>query len=269
MPSLTLRRRLERLVGPIGLLVVLFSPIVQWVSDSLKADRLIRQSPFSLSDVQLVLILSMLIVIYESINSRTEQSEVGDESKIIMNRNQSDYYEIWEEVRGYRDVEIDAVGHSFNTLWFNFIKKFLYEVISNEKHFDSVTIRLVATKSHPASYTDIREFYLSLDLSVARKITIHLVTVPSDTLFFTGLCVNKSALWLSIREPHSVTKANEHVREWRRSHGGTAEKMVNWYVGVADFLAGKGQSEILKVEPSHPASTAAISTSGANSTGQP
>jgi hypothetical protein len=166
-----------------------------------------------------------------------------------MNRNQSDYYEIWEEVRAYRDVRIDAVGHSFNTLWFNFIKKFLYEVISNEKHFDSVYIRLSSSKANPTSYNDIREFYASLDLSIARKIVISLHTMESDSLFFTGLCVNNNALWLSIREPHSVTKTNEHVREWRRSRGGTAEKMVNWYIGVADYLANKGTVEMLKVEP--------------------
>jgi hypothetical protein len=67
-------------------------------------------------------------------------------------------------------------------------------------------------------------------------------------LFFTGLCVNKSALWLSIREPHTVSKANEHVREWRRSCGGTAEKMVNWFVGVSEYLETKSNSETLRVE---------------------
>lgn len=247
MSSPSLRRRLERLLGPAALCVVVFAPFIGWIIDSLKASKLILENPYSLADFHLVLIIGLLTVIYETLQKRSDGEAVGDESKIIMNRNQSDYYEIWEEVRKYRDVEIDAVGHSFNTLWFNFIKKFLYEVISNEKHFDSVSIRLVSTKLNPGSYTDIREFYASLDMQVARKITISLNIVPSDTLFFTGLCVNKSALWLSIREPHTVSKTNEHVREWRRSQGGTAEKMVNWFVGIAEHLARKGPLEVLRV----------------------
>jgi hypothetical protein len=248
MSSPNLRYKLERLVGPIGLGVVLFTPIIMWLGDSFKADHIVKKNPYSLSDIHLALIIGLLTIIYESIRDRAETAGVGDESKIIMNRNQSDYYEIWEEVRAYRDVEIDAVGHSFNTLWFNFIKKFLYEVISNEKHFDSVSIRLVSSKPNPGSYTDIREFYASLDMQVARKITISLSCVPSDTLFFTGLCVNKSALWLSIREPHTVSKINEHVREWRRNDGGTAEKMVNWFVGIADYLSKRAPVEILRVD---------------------
>ncbi len=246
MSSRSLRPKLERLVGPIALAIVVFEPVVDWLVSSLQHGRL-ANNPYSIDDVHLILIFALLVLIYEAITKQHEDDEVGDESKIIMNRNQSDYYEIWEEVRRFRAIEIDAVGHSFNTLWFNFLKKFLYEFIGNEKHFDSIYIRLVATKSEPASYRDIRDFYRSLDMQAARKVVISLNTVPSDMLFFTGLCVNKSALWLSIREPYSVVKVNEHVREWRRSDGGTAEKMVNWYVGLADYLSSKGTVELLKV----------------------
>lgn len=248
MSFLTTKRRFVRLVGPIGLGLVVFLPLLTWAISSVKAAQLVPRNPYTLNDLYIGLVISLLIVIYEAVQDRGVGPAKGDESKIIMNRNQSDYYEIWEEVRAYRDVEIDAVGHSFNTLWFNFIKKFLYEVVNNEKHFDSVTIRLVSTKEKPGSYADIREFYSSLDLQIARKITISLNCVPSDTFFFTGLCVNKRALWLSIREPHTMSKVNEHVREWRRSQGGTAEKMVNWFDGIADYLVAKGPIDVLRVD---------------------
>jgi hypothetical protein len=239
-----IRRKLARLIGPLGITIVVLQPLIDWGVQSIQQARLIARNPYAINDLYLVLVLVMLIVIHEAIQSRAGIG-AGDESKIIMNRNQSDYYEIWEEVRAYRDVQIDAVGHSFNTLWFNFIKKFLYEVLANEKQFESVTIRLVSTRSNPTSYADIRDFYARLDDAMKRRITIILCSVPSDTFFFTGLCVNKRALWLSIREPHTMPKVNEHVREWRRSQGGSAEKMVNWFDSIADYLAGRGPVAVL------------------------
>lgn len=250
MSSPILKTKLKRLVGPIGLAIIVFSPLVGWVVDSLKANAFLFRSPYSVNDVYLILIFAMLALIYETVYEGQQVTAIGDESKIIPNRNQSDYYEIWEEVRGFRDVELDALGHSFNTLWFNFIKKFLYEVVSNERHFNSVVIRLISTRPNPASFADIREYYESLDLGIASKIRVELYCVPSETLFFTGCCINKSALWISIREPHTVGKGNEHVREWRRSRGGTAEKMVNWFVGIMEFLARKASVEILHVQRS-------------------
>lgn len=241
----TSRAKLERLLGPIALGLVILTPAIQWIIDSLKTSKL-PGNPYSANDAQMALVLAMLALIFEGVTRNPGDGSEGDESKIISNRNQSDYYEIWEEVRGFRNVDILAVGHSFNTLWFNFIKKYLYELASNEKHFDSVVITLIATGRDPGSFADIRSFYAKLELSLARKITINLHSHESDTLFFTGLCVNKSALWLSIREPFSVGKSNEHVREWRRSSGGTAEKMVNWYLGVAAFLTQSGGGETLQ-----------------------
>ena len=238
--------RLPRLIGPIALTFVILSPAITWMAESLREDKFVSQNPYSIGDIHLAFIISLLIIIIEMLNLRQSTARIGDESKIILNRNETDYYEIWEEVRAHRDIKILAVGHSFNTLWFNFIKKFLNEVVSNERHWTSVEVRLISSHRDPGSYHDIRRFHGALEMHLARKITFHLSSVPSEHMFFTGLCVNNSALWLSIREPHRTVKLNEHVREWRRSAGGSAEKMVNWYIGVAEYLESLSSTEVLQ-----------------------
>jgi hypothetical protein len=214
-------------------------PLIQWGFESIRASKLIVRSPYGLSEISLILLTSLLMVIHSKITEINVEKSTGDETKIIMNRNESDYYEIWREVRSFRDVSIEAVGHSFNTLWFNFIKKFLQEVISNTSAFDAVSVKLVSTVKERGAFDDILAFYGLLDSRSAERITIELIRVPPFMLFFTGLCVNKGALWLSIREPHRVVKPNEHVREWRRETSQSAEKIVNWYLGIVTFLESK------------------------------
>lgn len=97
------------------------------------------------------------------------------------------------------------------------------------------------------AFEDITAFYKTLEAKLTKKLRIDLVYASTTPSFFTGLCVNKSALWLSIREPHRTNKANEHVREWRRGSSSSAEKMINWYIGIVEYLDSKAPNrKVLK-----------------------
>lgn len=222
--------------------ILIFEPLFDPLIDFLQDGSLPEKFPYQFSDIQFVLVTLMLYSIYQILKEKQKESYPGDQSKIIMNRNETDYYEIWAEIKHYQSVKIEAVGHSFNTLWFNFLKKVVNEAIEPRSIYDNIEITLVSTGDASTSFGDIRKLYESLDDASAKKVKFNLVTQPSDTMFFTGLSVNRNALWLSLREPHKVIKSNEHVREWRRTHSSSAAQVLNWYSGIVDHLEATSSS---------------------------
>lgn len=233
---------IEKWTPRVALIIVIVAPLIDWGLSFIQAKSEEVTNPYTVWDFHLILIFSVLDLIYEQIIAKRET--IGDESNILLNRNQSDYYEIWEVCKKTRTVSIDAYGHSFKTLWFNFIRKFLNDVIINSNHYDQIKIRLVSTKKGNNCFADITEFYSTLAPEVARKIKIKLVEVD-ELSFFTGICVNRDYLWLSIREPHRTNKINEHVREWKRKNNDTSAKMLEWFLGIMDYHFDKHQSKDL------------------------
>lgn len=217
-------------------MIVIIYPLIDWGISFLQTKGKVIKNPYTAWDFHLILIFSILNLIYEQV---VEKKEIkGDESNILLNRNQSDYYEIWEVCKKVRTVSIDAYGHSFKTLWFNFIQKFLNDVIINSEYYDLIEIRLISTKKGNNCFSDIEKFYTLLTPEMHDKIKIELVEVD-EISFFTGICVNKDYLWLSIREPHKTTKVNEHVREWKRRNNETSVKMLDWFLGIMDYYFTK------------------------------
>lgn len=235
---------IESRIPGLAFVIVALYPLLNWIVDSISAHQILKQNPYGLAEFNMLLLSAILLVIYKRVD-RENSDSAGDESKIIMNRNESDYYEIWQEVRSYREITIEALGHSFNTLWYNFIKKFLYEFMAHEEQFDSISIHLISTVENPSSFDDMIRFYKTLDAKLAKKLTIVLARTSAPPSYFTGLCVNRRALWLSIREPHKTSKVNEHVREWRRGSSPSAEKMVNWYIGIVEHLETGAKSRVI------------------------
>src|SRR2546421_5151405 len=119
--------KLEGRIPRLAVIVVVGYPLLEWIIRSLKTGQILHENPYGLPEASLILITSLLMIIHSKVSEVNAAANPGDETKIIMNRNESDYYEIWTEVRSFRDVSIEALGHTFNTLWFNFIKKFLQE----------------------------------------------------------------------------------------------------------------------------------------------
>ena len=230
-----LRKFIQYLLYVVPLAAVVLPPLIEWLIECFRQERLIRRLPYSLNDVHLALFFVLLLVIYHGIQELQRKSAgSGDESHIISNRNQSDYYGIWDACRKNRTVRIEAFGHSFNTLWFNFIKKFLYEAAKTGEH-QRIEITLISTRKGANCFGDVRSFYEGLEAALKKKTSIRLVETEQPT-FFTGVSVNREILWLSIREPHSAKKENEHVREWTRGTSETASKMVDWFAGIIDYL---------------------------------
>lgn len=227
-----IRSIIENWIPRLALIIVIVAPLIDWLIGFIQSKYEKLESPYTQWDFNLILIFSILNLIYEQ--NITKKQNIGDESNILLNRNQSDYYEIWEVCKKTRIVSIDAYGHSFKTLWFNFVRKFLNDVIININHYDKIEINLVSTKEGNNCFSDIIEFYESLVPEVAKKIKIKLVEV-NEISFFTGICVNRDYLWLSIREPYRTNKTNEHVREWRRKNNDTSVKMLEWFLGVIDY----------------------------------
>ena len=234
---------IEKWIPPIALIIVILAPLIDWIISFIQSKSTEITNPYTMWDFHLILIFSVLNLIYDQIVSKRESS--GDESNILLNRNQSDYYEIWEVCKKTRNVSIDAYGHSFKTLWFNFIRKFLNEVVINSNHYDKIEIRLISTKKDNNCFSDIISFYNSLTPDVAKKIEIKLVEIE-EISFFTGICINKDCLWLSIREPHRMDKINEHVREWKRKNNDTSAKMLEWFLGIMDYYFSKQTSVQLR-----------------------
>ena len=229
---------IEKWIPRMALIIVIISPLIGWITDFIQSKSERITIPYTEGEFNLILIFSVLDLIYEQIINKREV--IGDESNILLNRNQSDYYEIWEVCKKTRTVSIDAYGHSFKTLWFNFIRKFLNDVIINSNHYDKIEIRLVSTRKGNNCFFDVVEFYNSLTPEVAKKVKIKLIEVD-ELSFFTGICVNRDYLWLSIREPHRTNKINEHVREWRRKNNDTSAKMLEWFLGIMDYYFTKQQ----------------------------
>ena len=229
---------IEKWIPRMALIIVIISPLIGWIIDFIQSKSERITIPYTEGEFNLILIFSVLDLIYEQIINKREV--IGDESNILLNRNQSDYYEIWEVCKKTRTVSIDAYGHSFKTLWFNFIRKFLNDVIINSNHYDKIEIRLVSTRKGNNCFFDVVEFYNSLTPEVAKKVKIKLIEVD-ELSFFTGICVNRDYLWLSIREPHRANKINEHVREWRRKNNDTSAKMLEWFLGIMDYYFTKQQ----------------------------
>lgn len=229
---------IEKWIPRMALIIVIISPLIGWIIDFIQSKSERITIPYTEGEFNLILIFSVLDLIYEQIINKREV--IGDESNILLNRNQSDYYEIWEVCKKTRTVSIDAYGHSFKTLWFNFIRKFLNDVIINSNHYDKIEIRLVSTRKGNNCFFDVVEFYNSLTPEVAKKVKIKLIEVD-ELSFFTGICVNRDYLWLSIREPHRTNKINEHVREWRRKNNDTSAKMLEWFLGIMDYYFTKQQ----------------------------
>lgn len=226
--------------------LLVFEPLFDPLIDFLQDGTLPTAFPYKFNDVQFILVALMLYSIYRLVQAKQASDYPGDQSKIILNRNETDYYEIWAEIKHYQSVKIEAVGHSFNTLWFNFLKKVVNEAIEPRSIYENIEITLVSTGDATTSFGDIRKLYESLDEASAKKVTFNLVTCPSNTMFFTGLSVNRNSLWLSLREPHKVIKSNEHVREWRRTHSTSAAQVLNWYSGIVDHLTEtSGSVEVL------------------------
>lgn len=226
----------ERWLPRVALLLVILEPILSWLVSAFQSSEFVLKNPYTTWDVHLVLIFCILNVIYSEMIR--EKTVIGDESNILLNRNQSDYYEIWEACKKNRTVSIEAYGHSFKTLWFNFIQKFLNEVVINSNHYDKVSVILVSTRRGKNCFSDISSFYNGLAPELAKKIDIKLVEVDEMT-FFTGICVNSDYLWLSIREPHRANKSNEHVREWTRKNNDTSAKMLDWFLGIIRYYLDK------------------------------
>ena len=229
-------------IPAICLSILIAEPLTDPIFDVLRNGKLPDKFPYDFNDVRFISIALVLYFIYFFVKRQHDDEFPGDESKIIQNRNETDYYEIWNEVKIYQSVNIEAVGHSFNTLWFNFLKKVVYEVIEPRSGYEHVTITLISTGEAKASFGDIRKLFESLDDASAKKVSFKLVNHPSSTMFFTGLSVNRNALWLSLREPHKVIKSNEHVREWRRNHSQSAGMVLNWYGGIVDHLTSTAKN---------------------------
>lgn len=237
-----LKNILEKWIPKISLIIVIVSPLIDWIICFIQSKSKGVTNPYTAWDFHLILIFSVLNLIYDQVIDK--RKIIGDESNILLNRNQSDYYEIWEACKERRVVSIDAYGYSFKTLWFNFIRKFLNDVIINSNCYDTIEIRLVSTKKDSNCFSDIDDFYNTLTQDIAEKIRIKLVEV-NELSFFTGICVNKDYLWLSIREPQKTTKVNEHVREWKRKNNETSVKMLDWFLGIMDFYFEKNENKEL------------------------
>ena len=223
---------LNKWIPKISLIIVVVSPLIDWTINFIQSNFKVIKNPYTSWDFHLILIFSILNMIYEQVVDKKEIA--GDESNILLNRNQSDYYEIWEVCKKNRIISIDAYGHSFKTLWFNFIQKFLNDAIINSKQYDLIEIRLISTQKGNNCFSDIDAFYDRLTSDMAAKIRIRLVEVR-EVSFFTGICVNEDYLWLSIREPYQTTKINEHVREWKRRNNNTSAKMLDWFLEIMDY----------------------------------
>lgn len=236
-------KSIEQWLPRFSLILVLLEPVLSWLVVTIQSNEFVLKNPYTAWDFHLILIFGILNVIYSQILS--EKITVGDESNILLNRNQSDYYEIWAACKKSRNVSIIAYGHSFKTLWFNFIQKFLNEVVINSNHYDNVNVVLVSTRKGANCFPDITNFYNELAPDIAKKISIQLAEV-TETTFFTGICVNSDYLWLSIREPHHVNKSNEHVREWTRKNNDTSAKMLDWFLGIVKYYLDKENTIILK-----------------------
>lgn len=233
---------IEKWIPRVALIIVIVAPLIDWVIGFVQSKSVEIRNAYTSLEFHFILIFSVLDLIYEQIIAKREG--IGDESNILLNRNQSDYYEIWEVCKKTRMVSIDAYGHSFKTLWFNFIKKFLNDVVINSNHYDKIKIRLVSTKKGNNCFSDIKEFHSMLEPEVSQKIEIKLVEVD-ELSFFTGICVNRDYLWLSIREPHRTNKINEHVREWKRKNNETSAKMIEWFLGIMDYYFEKTSESVI------------------------
>lgn len=238
-----IKDKLEKWLPKISLILVILYPVIKWLYESISNMKIIYSNPYTIDNINIALIFGILNLIYRKLLEGKKDG--GDESKILQNRNQSDYYEIWEACQKQRNISIDAFGHTFKTLWFNFIQKFLNEVIKNYNHYDTIKITLVSTNSSKNCFPDIIDFFDSLDPNVAKKITINLLSADQIS-FFTGICVNEDTLWLSIREPHSREKANEHVREWKRKDSETSKKMIDWFLGIIKYYITSTTIKTLK-----------------------
>lgn len=216
--------------------LLVMEPLTNPIIDFLRDGKLPSAFPYQFDDIRFIVVSLLVYSIYRIVAMKRDEAFPGDESKIILNRNETDYYEIWSEIKHYQSIKIEAIGHSFNTLWFNFLKKVVYEAIEPRSIYDRIEITLISTGDAKASFGDIRKLYDSLDKSSANKVKFNLVTHASSTMFFTGLAVNRNALWLSLREPHKVIKSNEHVREWRRTRSASSAQVLNWYGGIVDHL---------------------------------
>ena len=82
---------IEKWLPRIALILVVFAPVFELGLEFLKTKALEIKNPYSSSDFYLILIFSVLELINEQIIS--EREVTGDESNILLNRNQSDYYD--------------------------------------------------------------------------------------------------------------------------------------------------------------------------------
>lgn len=232
-----IKHKIEKFIPKLSLIIITIEPFIDWLINCIKTGKYNITDIYTMWDIHLVFIFYILNLIYDSILNHSKE-QYGDESNILLNRNQSDYYEIWEACKGNRNIKIDAYGHSFKTLWYNFIKKFLNESIININNFDQIQIKLISTQKNNNCFEDIIDFYNTLPPNISSKIKIFLTEVDELT-FFTGICVNNDYLWLSIREPHSTNKTNEHVREWKRKNNVTSVKIIDWFLGIIKYYFDK------------------------------
>lgn len=228
-----IKHKIEKFIPKLSLIIVTLEPFIDWIINCIKSGKCNVTNIYSIWDIHLVFIFYILNLIYESLLEHPKEQN-GDESNILLNRNQSDYYEIWEACKGNRNIIIEAYGHSFKTLWYNFIKKFLNEAIININNYEQIQIKLISTQKNNNCFNDIKNFYNMLPPNVRPKIKIHYIEVDEIT-FFTGICINNDYLWLSIREPHCTNKTNEHVREWKRKNNITSVKIIDWFLGIIKF----------------------------------
>lgn len=84
----------ENWMPRMSLIIVTVAPLIDWVIAGIQSNSKKITNPYSAWDFHLILIFSVLNLMYEQIIDKREN--VGDESNILLNRNQSDYYEIWE-----------------------------------------------------------------------------------------------------------------------------------------------------------------------------
>lgn len=228
-----IKNRIENWIPKIALTIVTIQPLIDWGINYINFGTCEIKNIYTLWDTHIIFIFCILNLIYDKLNVQ-KTKYVGDESNILLNRNQSDYYEIWDVCKKNRSVTIEAYGHSFKTLWHNFIKKFLNDAIINPNNYDHIKIRLISTQKNDNCFSDIASFYNTLSPNISQKIKIDFTEV-NEISFFTGICVNKEYLWLSIREPYSINKINEHVREWQRKNNITSEKMIEWFLGIIEY----------------------------------
>ena len=114
---------IKKVLPRISLIIVCLAPVIDWIINFFQSKNRVLSNPYSSTDFNLILLIALLNLIHDKLNAKEENR--GDESNILLNRNQSDYYEIWEVCKKNREVTIEAYGHTFKTLWYNFIKKFL------------------------------------------------------------------------------------------------------------------------------------------------